>query len=60
MIRRLNIIDPLNPSNNVGGKDTRIDQLELMFKTTFYGLKEGGEKILSYLFQLHDIFEDEC
>ena len=41
-IKRLSIVDPLNNTNNAGGKDTNIERLETMFRMVFHGLQQCG------------------
>lgn len=50
---RLDLIDPLNSKNNVGGKNMRTKELESMFRSIFYALhiKISGS-MLNYLKQL--------
>lgn len=53
----MNIYDPLNASNNVGGRKTDVNRLREMLKVTDYGLRlSGGKNILEYLFSLPNIF----
>lgn len=33
-----NMMDPLNPSNNTGGKDTDTEKLMTMFRSVLYGI----------------------
>lgn len=55
---KFNIIDPLNPTNNLGGKKTEIEKLRAMFRTLIYGLGDaGGKDILGHLFSLGNIFK---
>lgn len=37
-VPRLNIADPLNTKNNMGGKNTDVYRLKNMFRTIYYGL----------------------
>ncbi len=53
----MNIYDPLNPTNNVGGRRTDVGRLREMFRATDYGLRiVSGRNILDYIFNLHNIF----
>lgn len=43
---KINIMDPLNSENNMGGKKTDILSLQEVFKKVYYGLNmenEGGK-----------------
>ena len=33
---KLNLIDPLNSRNNIGGKNTKADRLRNMFRGIYY------------------------
>lgn len=49
-VAKINIYDPLNEYNNVGGRKTDVNRLRDMFKATDYGLRlAGGRGILDYL-----------
>jgi hypothetical protein len=37
-VPRLNITDPLNTKNNMGGKNTDVYKLKNMFRTIYYGM----------------------
>lgn len=57
-LSRINIYDPLNEYNNVGGRKTDVNRLRQMFKAVDYGLRlASGKNILEYLFSLHNIFQ---
>ena len=57
---KLNLIDPINHTNNAGGKNTDTQAVRNMFKVLDYGLRlktqECEEEILPYLFQLNRLF----
>ena len=56
---RLNISDPLNESNNVGGKKTETERLREMFRITSFGLREAeGRDLLGYLFSLSNLLKE--
>lgn len=47
---KLNLIDPLNLNNNVGGKKTETLKLQKMFKSIYYGIHRiRNESLSSYL-----------
>ena len=54
---RFNLIDPLNHSNNVGGRHTDTEKLKEMFKIIDYGLRlkmgTTDDEVLPYLFNLN-------
>lgn len=53
----MNFIDPLNPKNNVGGKNTKVLELQNMFKSIYFFLQTYQEgPFLNELFELHSIF----
>ena len=56
-IPKINIIDPLNQYNNVGGRKTDVVKLREMFKAADYGLRlASGKNILQYLCELNILF----
>lgn len=56
---KLNITDPLNESNNLGGRKTEIEKLRCMFRVVDYGLRMAdGRDILGYLLSLHNSFKE--
>ena len=53
MVMRLNLTDPLNARNNIGGKNTKCEELRWMFRGVYYWLIEGGcQPYLEHLFCL--------
>lgn len=40
---QLNIMDPLNPKNNIGGRKTDVEKLYSMFKIVDCALKLGED-----------------
>lgn len=53
----MNILDPLNTTNNVGGRKTNINKLRDMLKITDYALRlASGKNILEYIFSLHNMY----
>jgi hypothetical protein len=40
-VPRLNITDPLNTKNNMGGKNTNVYKLKNMFRTIYYGMHKN-------------------
>ena len=56
-VKRLNLMDPLNPCNNMGGRQTDAELLHNMFRTVRYGFAQAqteGE-MLEYIFALHHL-----
>jgi len=41
---KFNLIDPINPRNNIGGKSTKADKLKTMFRSLYYFMIQGGSK----------------
>jgi hypothetical protein len=41
---RLNIKDPLNGKNNMGGKNTNTEKVKNMFRSIYYGLHKNIQK----------------
>ena len=53
---KFSLIDPLNRSNNVGGKKTETLKIQSMFKNIYYSmhlsqLQKEGQKLFPYLDQ---------
>jgi len=54
---KMNLFDPLNVYNNVGGRKTDVNKLIEMLKSTYYGIKlASGRNTLPYLFSMNRIF----
>jgi hypothetical protein len=54
---KFNIFDPLNFSNNAGGKETNVDEMRKMFKALNIGMKMTSSKqVLPFLLQIFHIF----
>jgi DNA polymerase sigma len=52
-----NFIDPLNPKNNVGGKNTRVRAMQDMFRAIYLAVNQLHQRpYLHQIFQLHSIF----
>jgi hypothetical protein len=52
-----NFIDPLNPKNNVGGKSTKVEEVQNMFRSLYLAMNQLEEgPYLHQLFELHSLF----
>ena len=40
---RINIVDPLNEGNNMGGKKTRVSEFQSACKKIYYGINIASE-----------------
>ena len=41
---KFNLIDPNNPRNNIGGKNTKADKMRNMFRAIYYYLMQEPSK----------------
>ena len=60
---KLNLIDPINYTNNVGGRHTETEKVRDMFKAIDHGIRikingTSDPEILPFLFQLNRIFTE--
>ena len=57
VVYKINIIDPLNSENNMGGKNTDILSLQEIFKKIYYGLnmENNGSKIAYIMDLIRDL-----
>jgi hypothetical protein len=54
---KFDLIDPLNMGNNMGGKETKIESLQAMFKSINYALNmKVNSSVIDYVLELHKIF----
>lgn len=54
---KLNLIDPFNHKNNIGGKNTKAKQLQNMFRAIYYWLNQPADPpYLPQLFSLSLLF----